>query len=301
LIGLQRVAETVKHLDSEEVKVLLALEALTHRFEYAPLEEIITKSAIEADGVLFRIGHLNKLRLAQRSMERYQGYKITQAGYDVLALHELAARDIVVSIARPYGVGKEASVYHGMDSEGREVAVKFLRWGRTSFRQAQRLRGVPDSTVHSWMEYCKQAAEREYSGLRILTEKGVRVPQAIAMNRHVLVMSHIEGELLLRFTKLANPGRVVDRILQQVRAAYQDAQMVHGDLSEYNIFIDQDEQVILFDWPQWQPNSHPNALWLLKRDVRNVLKFFDRRFGLAYDLESALSRILEAPSQEANR
>jgi len=301
LIGLQRVAEVVKHLDPEEVKVLLALEALTHRFEYAPLEEIVTKSAIEADSVLFRIGHLNKLQLAQRSMERYQGYKITQAGYDVLALHELAARDVIISIGQPYGVGKEASVYHGVDPKGQEVAIKFLRWGRASFRQAQRLRGLPDDTAHSWMEYCKQAAEREYAGLRILTEKGVSVPQAIAMNRHVLVMSHIEGELLLRLNELVHPRQVLNQILEQVRATYQDAQMVHGDLSEYNIFINQSEQVILFDWPQWQPTSHPNALWLLKRDLRNVLRFFDRRFGLAYDLEKALSQILEAPSEEAKR
>jgi RIO kinase 2 len=301
LIGLQRIAEVVKHLDPEEVKVLLALEALTHRFEYAPLEEIVTKSAIEADSVLFRIGHLNKLKLAQRSMERYQGYKITQAGYDVLALRELAARDVIISIGQPYGVGKEASVYHGTDPKGQEVAIKFLRWGRTSFRQAQRLRGLPDGTAHSWMEYCKQAAEREYAGLRTLTEKGVSVPQAIAMNRHVLVMSHIEGELLLRVNELVHPRQVLNRILEQVRATYQDAQMVHGDLSEYNIFINQPEQVILFDWPQWQPTSHPNALWLLKRDVRNVLRFFDRRFGLAYDLERTLSQILEAPSEEAER
>jgi RIO kinase 2 len=294
LIGLQRVAETVKHLEFEEVKVLLALEALTHRFEYAPLEEIVTKSGIEADRVLFRIGSLNKVQLVQRSMERYQGYKITQAGYDVLALHELAAKDVVVSIGQPYGVGKEASVYHGINSNGQEVAVKFLRWGRTSFRQAQRLRGLPANTVHSWMEYCKQAAEREYAGLRILAEKDVHVPQALAINRHILVMSHIEGELLVRLSKLANPHQVLDRILEQVRATYQEAEMVHGDLSEYNIFVNQAQQVTLFDWPQWQPRSHPNALWLLKRDVRNVLKFFDRRFKLTYDLDRALDHILEA-------
>lgn len=298
---MQRIAQTVKHLDSEEVKVLLALEALTPRFEYAPLQQIVAKSAVEADSVLFRIGHLNKLQLAQRSMERYQGYKITQAGYDVLALHELAARDIIVSIGRPYGVGKESSVYHGMNPEGQEVAVKFLRWGRASFRQAQRLRGAPDSAFHSWMEYCKQAAEREYIGLRTLTEKGVRVPRALAINRHVLVMSHIEGELLLRLNRLASPGEVLNRILEQVRATYQDAQMVHGDLSEYNIFIDQAEQVVLFDWPQWQPKTHANALWLLKRDVRNVLRFFDRRFGLKYDLEGALTKILKAPREDARQ
>lgn len=291
----------VKHLDPEDIKVLLTLEALTHRFEYAPLEEIVTKSAIEADRVLFRIGHLNKLQLAQRSMERYQGYKITQTGYDVLALHELAARDVITSIGRPYGVGKEASVYHGMDPKGQEVAVKFLRWGRTSFRQAQRLRGLADDTFHSWMGYCRQAAEREYAALRVLTEKNVRVPQAIAINRHVLVMSHIEGKLLLRLHKLTNPLQVLKRILDQIRATYQKGGMVHGDLSEYNIFIDQAEQVILFDWPQWQPSNHPNALWLLKRDVRNVLRFFQRRFGLTYDLDGAMDQILRAPGDETER
>jgi len=298
---LQRIADIVKRLDSEEVKVLLALEGLTHRFEYAPLEEIVARSGIEADRVLFRIGHLNKVQLVQRSMERYQGYRITQAGYDVLALHELAARDAVISVGQPYGVGKEASVYHGMDPGGKDVAIKFLRWGRPSFRQAQRLRGLPDATPHSWIEYCKQAAEREYAALRILAEKGVHVPQPLAINRHVLVMSHIEGELLLRIKKLASPPQVLSRILDQIHIAYHDANMIHGDLSEYNIFINHAEQVVLFDWPQWQPTNHPNALWLLRRDVRNVLRFFDRRFGLVYELERALAQIQESPRDETKR
>jgi RIO kinase 2 len=296
---MYKLADILRKLDPEEVKVIHKLEELAYRYEYAPVEEIASKLPLDVDDVIFHLGSLNKVRLVQRSTTPYLGYRLTRSGYDALALYELASQDIIVSIGQPYGVGKEASVYRALDAEGIEVAVKLLRWGHTSFRQVRRLRSVEKISFRSWMEYCKQAASREHKALQLLIGVNGRVPKPIALNRHVIVMSRMEGDLLLHFNELSNPKQVLDRILQQIRLAFNDAHIVHGDLSEYNIFVNEEEQVTLFDWPQWQPIDHPNTEWLLKRDVSQVLKFFKRRFRIFTDLKQTLNQILKSAGEEA--
>ncbi len=295
---MHRIAKILKSLKVEEVQILLALEDLDQRFEYVPVSETAKKSDLEPDEVLFHLGNLHKMKLVLRSSEPYLGYRITIAGYDSLALYELADKDVILSLGQSYGVGKESNVYQALDAENQEVAVKFLRWGRTSFRQAWRLRLVDHDSIRTWMDYSKRAANREYEALEKLTLIKLPVPESIALNRHVVVMSKMEGMLLQRIGDLEHPAQVLERILETVKRTFQEAGIIHGDLSEYNIFVDDQENITLFDWPQWQPINHPNALWLLRRDISNILNFFDRRFRIKSDLEELLEEIKEGATEE---
>lgn len=292
MIVLHRIAELIRELGIEEITILRALEDLSKRFEYAPLDEVAKKTNLNPDDILFHLSQLNKQKLVQRQTKPYLGYRIVLAGYDALALHALASDDIIISIGEPYGVGKEATVYRALNGEGKEVALKFLRWGRSSFRQVRRLRTLPTSFRRSWIDYCKLAAEREYKALHTLALHKVRVPTPIAVNRHILVMAQMEGNLLLEVRDLTSPHQVLDQILDEVRIAFQNAKIVHGDLSEYNIFIDEEEQTTLFDWPQWISTRHPNALLLLRRDISHVINFFRRRFRLTVDSQEVFQKIV---------
>jgi RIO kinase 2 len=292
LIDVHRLAKILPELQLDEIQVLQKLEEMAHRFEYVPLEEIKKRTTIDPEDVLFLLSHLSKKRLVQRKKERYLGYRISQTGYDALALYDLAQRDIILSLGQPYGMGKEATVYRALDMDNKEVAVKFLRWGQTSFRRVRRLRTIKDESLYSWMDFSKRAAKREFSALRILKKVGGKVPCPKAINRHVIVMSKMFGELLLQILDLTKPQEVLEQIIQQIRLAYQKAKIIHCDLSEYNIFVDEKEQITLFDWPQWQPLTHPNALWLLKRDITNITTFFRRRFRIQYDIDETLGRVI---------
>lgn len=60
------------------------------------------------------------------------------------------------------------------------------------------------------------------------------------------------------------------------------AGVVHGDLSPYNILVD-DGRLVLIDFPQAvDPIAHPEGMNLLERDVANVCGWFARR-GVACD------------------
>jgi RIO kinase 2 len=291
MIELHRLATILPKIKVEEIQVLETIEEVATRFEYVPLTTLEKRLELSVDDALFILTRLNKEKLVQRQTRPYLGYRISRAGYDVLALYALAADDVILSLGQPYGVGKEATVYRALDANENEVAVKFLRWGRSSFRSVRRLRRVEESTISSWAEFSKQAANREFQALRLMSQNQGRVPQPIAINRHVLVMSKMTGVLLRFVSELKNPQEVCNQILAQTQLAYHKPQIVHGDLSEYNIFVDELDHITIFDWPQWQPITHPNAMWLLKRDITNILKYFKRKFRIHSDPEEIFERI----------
>jgi RIO kinase 1 len=71
---------------------------------------------------------------------------------------------------------------------------------------------------------------------------------------------------------------------------YRKADLVHGDLSEYNIMMWKGKPVI-FDVSQAVPTSHPMAEFLLRRDLENVSKFFSRLGVKVLSVEEAYRRV----------
>ena len=133
------------------------------------------------------------------------------------------------------------------------------------------------------------AAKREFEVMHRLYPE-VSVPEPVDHNRNVIVMAIAEGSELSK-TKVLDPEWYLDRILEQMRVAYVKG-VVHGDLSEYNIFVS-DERVTVIDWPQYVEVEHEKAGEFLERDVRNVLAFFKRKYGLERDLEGVVGEVME--------
>lgn len=55
------------------------------------------------------------------------GYRLTNAGYDYLALNALVAKGVVHSFGNQIGVGKESNVYTVTNPEGEELCLKLHR------------------------------------------------------------------------------------------------------------------------------------------------------------------------------
>jgi len=288
----------LKKLSSEDFRVLNAVERGMAKFLYVPLEELSKLSDLSQDEVDIALKKLHSLGLVQRKKGSYVGYILTARGYDCLALNTLVKRGVLESIsASPVGRGKESDVYKGITPAGRLVAVKFHRVGRTSFRQTKRLRVYVGDRHHiSWLYQSRLAAESEFNALKILFAASVSVPEPVDWNRHVVVCEYLEGVKLSETPPLRDTAAFRDRLVEEVGKAY-SAGVVHGDLSEYNVLVVEDAPV-LFDWPQWVSSSHPSALFYLKRDLLNILKFFKRKYGLDYDLESFLERVTKVNGEE---
>jgi len=288
----------LKKLSSEDFRVLNAVERGMAKFLYVPLEELSKLSDLSQDEVVIVLKKLHSLGLVQRKKGSYVGYILTARGYDCLALNTLVKRGVLESIsASPVGRGKESDVYKGITPAGRLVAVKFHRVGRTSFRQTRRLRIYVGDRHHiSWLYQSRLAAESEFNALKILFAASVSVPEPVDWNRHVVVCEYLEGVELSEAPPLRDAVAFRDRLVEEVGKAY-SAGVVHGDLSEYNVLV-VEEAPVLFDWPQWVSSTHPSAIFYLKRDLMNILKFFKRKYSLDYDLESFLDRVTKVNGKE---
>ena len=281
-----------RDLEIEDFKILLALEKGMKRYQYVPSESIPFLSNISPKEVEFRLGRLSEMRLIRRWVGSYVGYALNRAGYDCLALNALVKNDVLEAVGLPLGVGKESNVYEGLTPEKERVAIKFHRLGSISFRNVKKLRGyVKRDERVSWLSLARIAAEREYKALRILYPLKISVPKPIARNRHVIVMSIIEGTELENLLEIPDSERIFKDVLRNIRKAYEKAKIIHADLSGFNILIKPEGEILIIDWPQYVTVNHPNADLLLKRDIRNVLTLFRRKANLEADLEKTVQYV----------
>lgn len=284
-----------RKLEPEDLRILQAIELQMKRYEYVPEDTIHKPADLPPKEVTYRLPNLRKKDLIRRRRGAYTGYSLTTAGYDTLAVNALVKANVLEAFGKPLGVGKEADVYDALTPTGQQVAVKFHRLGRTSFKQTKRKRGYIIKYTYSsdWHHQSQIAAKKEYEALKILHPKGVAVPEPFRQNRHVLVMGMIEGAELFHYPELPNPQAVLDEILVNIRKAYQEAGIIHADLSSYNIILQPNQRILIIDWPQYVTTEHPNAQQLLERDVRNVLIYFQRKQKLKIRLKEALAYVKE--------
>jgi RIO kinase 2 len=213
----------------------------------------------------------------------YDGYALVFGGYDTLALTTLTKKGVISALGTKIGEGKESVVFDALGLG--PVAIKFHRIGMRSFNSARVNREyMPERSYCPWLLASRLSAEREYAALTLLHPK-VSVPLPIGQNRNAVVMALIEGPSLSK-CRLSDPRATLDDILANVRAVYQ-AGVIHADLSEYNILLENGKCVII-DWPQWMEVSHPNAGVILERDISNILAFFVRKYKLECDPGEAL-------------
>lgn len=280
------------NLEPQDLRILHVIEANLSRFRYVPEKAIPKLAKLDEQETRYRLARLNRFKLVYRWTGPYRGYTLNMAGYDSLAINALVRADVLEAFGKPLGVGKEADVYDALTPKNERIAVKFHRLGRTSFRQTRRVRGYVAERRHmSWLYQSRLAAEKEFEALRLLFPHRIAVPKPIYQNRHVVAMGMIEGAELFEYRELPNPQETLGEVLSNMRKAYKHAGVIHADLSEYNIILQPNGHVLIIDWPQYVTRRHPNAEQLLKRDIRNLVGFFNRKHKLKTKFKDALSYV----------
>ena len=241
------------------------------------------------DIIDFRMPRLHRMKLIGKN-ER--GYSLLMTGLDVIALRMLADRDIIIRMGKPIGIGKESDVFEAITPTEERRALKFFRIGRISFREATRKRTFVDKqSSHHWLLVNIDAAKKEYDTLDRLRYTGIRIPILYYRAMHCIVMNRIDGLRLADIRELEAPKITLQNILHDIGIAYKH-NVINCDLSEYNILVDSENNTWIIDWPQAVSRRHPNADDLIKRDVYNIVKFFNRRFGLRKDVNEAIREVM---------
>ena len=102
-------------------------------------------------------------------------------------------------------------------------------------------------------------------------------------------MNKIDGKLIAN-QELMNPIEVLEQILETVMIAYTKADLINGDLSQFNVLFDGENPYII-DWPQSINTKHPNSEEILIRDITNILRFFKRKYNLEMNEDKVMKYV----------
>lgn len=287
---LENIPETFLSITNKEFRVLVAIENKMKFYEWVPIEEIINFTTFDLKEVEYLLNNLAENKLIHRNIKAYEGYRIYFEAYDLLALNAFVKRGSVNALGEIIGIGKESVVYEATGGIiDRHIIIKFHREGKSSFRHVRVKRDTIGERRHlSWLYAARLAAKKEYDAL-VALYPNVSVPEPIDHNRNAIVMSKALGQQLAH-TRLDEPDWYLDEIVAQVKKAYRLG-IIHCDLSEFNIFV-HPAGCELIDWPQYITPSHANAQELLKRDIDNVLSYFNRKYRINRDIREIINTIV---------
>ena len=215
---------------------------------------------------------------------KYDGYRLTNAGYDYLALKTLASRDVLTAFGNQIGTGKESNIYvvgggEASQREGEQLCLKLHRLGRTCFRKVREKRDYHKNRRNmNWLYLSRISATKEFAYMKALKDRGFPIPAPIDFNRHCIVMELVEGTLLQNVVEVEDPANLFDQLMDLI-LRFAAVGVIHGDFNEFNIMIMDDGSPIVIDFPQMVSTGHRDAKYFFDRDVTGVRDFFRRRFN----------------------
>jgi len=105
----------------------------------------------------------------------------------------------------------------------------------------------------------------------------------------------------LRYAILDDPLGVLEELLEQIVILYTKAKLIHGDLSEYNILIDQHQHPYIIDFPQaidlngyqmqFTQKKERNQK-VLQKDLKTIYHFFETKYRLTFDVNEVFHHII---------
>lgn len=239
---------------------------------------------------------IDKWRIRRKDADDRKSYDEVFDKKNLMRIYKLFVDGVIEQLDFPISTGKEGNVFRATTPSKGFAAVKIYRTSTATFRDMAkyvqgdpRFKGITTNRGRLIMAW----AQKEYRNLERLTEVGVRVPRPIARRDNVIVMEYIGDEVEpakeMRDVRLEDPEVVARKLLDYVRLAYQKAELVHGDLSEFNVLMKGSEPVII-DVGQAVLLDHPLAQELLVRDLTNMARFF-KKYGVLVDVKKELEEI----------
>ncbi len=190
----------------------------------------------------------------------------------------MSGKEADVYVVRCNSEVRCAKVYKEASKRGFKQAVLY-REGRKT-RNSRRTRAMDKGTKFGRQQQEQTWHNAEVDALFKLANAGVRVPQPYSCIDGVLLMELVtdkEGAVAPRLSEVAmSAEQALEGHSQVMRFVVRMlcAGLVHGDLSEFNILLDENGPVII-DLPQAVDAAANNNAWsMLERDVNKISSYY---------------------------
>ena len=283
--SFSKAGHLVSSLNKSDFKILKVFASSLKTRQFLNLSTLSQYSNLNQRLVEHHLERLVKSGLVGKSNI---GFTLLVTGLDIYVLKILSNRNTITSIGPQIGIGKEAEIYLAHDSQEKDKILKMFRLGRSSFKQIKRKRDISTSTSN-WLLLNIQTAKREYDILNYLRQSSTSFPTPLYRSFHCIVMEPFYGSRLADAESLDDPQSVLEKIISNVKIAYQNG-YINGDLNEYNIMVNNDN-IFILDWPQAIKVDTINANVVLLKDVKNILKFFSKKYKIETDVGNTINHI----------
>ncbi len=177
--------------------------------------------------------------------------------------------------------GKESVLFWAVDENQNDIALKVYLVTTTSFKKrAPYILGDPrfSKIKHGTRNLVNLWARKEFSNLKRCSKYGISAVKPIYVSKNVLAMEFVGKNGIPTNTLLESQvdKNDYDEAILILSSLFKDANLVHGDFSEYNIFKTE-KGLMVFDLGSAVDIQHPNSMEFLKRDINNITKFFAKR------------------------
>lgn len=278
-------------MDKVKAALLRVISGLWETYEWVPVREIVKRVPWSELKVKAKIREMEKEKLVawRKDVMKEPAVRITEKGMDSIAIWDFMNNGVIDRVGGIIGEGKEAVVLLA-EKEGRRYAIKLHRYYSAEFRRIKR------SLSYAVIRWWKRRIRRVYRPVDVVRAKAqveyyvlkklhghVNVPEPVAINRHAVVMSFIGEDIP---APLLAEVEVEEWMKEEVMKNYEKTLklgIVHGDMSEYNVMVW--DKCYLIDWPQAVPRDFEGAEELIRRDMKNLERFF-RRAQLSSSSES---------------
>lgn len=243
---------------AEDFRVLEAVEKGMNKHSLVPAPLIASFANLRHGGTgKILSGLLRDKLLSHDKSCGYDGYRLTNAGYDIMALHNLKSRKLIAAIGDRIGTGKESDIYIAVHPNGQQIVLKFHRLGRTSFRNVKKTRDyfvynnqhgkrgesvqAANNQSNSWLFLSRKSALKEYAFMKALHNVDYPTPTPLGHSRHIVAMSLIRGVPLYQIRpQNLSPDQAASIFDQAADLAVRLAKhgLVHCDLNEFNLLVD---------------------------------------------------------------
>ncbi|MEM4637409.1 MAG: serine protein kinase RIO [Candidatus Woesearchaeota archaeon] len=236
--------------------------------------------------------------------ERWKVYGNVFSEHSKRVLFKLSSQGYFEELESAISVGKEANVFTAKNKYDERIIVKIYRLENCNFKKmGDYLNSDPrySGVINNKRQIVFTWTQREYRNL-LLARQYIKVPTPIAFKDNILLMEFIgdnDPAPELKDTNLKDPKRFLDDVFENIKILYKNG-IIHGDLSQFNILNYKDKPVFI-DFSQATVKESENAQLLLKRDIENILIYFNKKYNIKLDFDVVYRKIISQKSNRKNK